>query len=379
MSTIDLRSVPIEIDGHKATLDLSRSHKFSTAIFEITSRCNLRCLFCFKSISGYNEQPGRDMDMPDTVFQHAVRFIRDVQPRVCAFVGVGEPTFRKDWQEIVLEVQKHCHITTINTNFGRLYGESELDTLLSIGVITISIESADAAKQKELRRSVDLRNIVYNLASLKKRARMKGVPAPRIQVNCTVTDKNVFDIRELASLCAELRVDCLTLSSLYELEGLNAVASIEGLAPDQLKRVEQELISAKEVLQNSSTAISFQPRLLQLTAGVKEKTALASGLTRLCLQPWGTYTIGADGKVYPCCVTEDSFAHIEEDSETLRNGEAIRTIRERLLRADLPAMCRQCSNAPLGKPAELMRQIALAAIASRQVSAELASKEDVAV
>jgi radical SAM protein with 4Fe4S-binding SPASM domain len=172
-----------------------------------------------------------------------------------------------------------------------------------------------------------------------------------------------------------MQIDTLSLSSLYAHDGLDAdaVASIDTLSTDQLQTVAHELKGAKDVLDNSSTKLSFQPRLVQLAAGQSEEAGLSSRMTRICLQPWRQYTIGADGQVFPCCVChQDNVGHIQDGSASLLNGEAITTFRENLLLGDLPDVCRHCSNAPLGKCEELVnevvKEVAISAIRSGHIT-----------
>jgi radical SAM protein with 4Fe4S-binding SPASM domain len=72
--------------------------------------------------------------------------------------------------------------------------------------------------------------------------------------------------------------------------------------------------------------------------------------TRLCLQPWNTINVGADGKVYPCCVTTDELVigYLSEMSiEEILAGQRMHTIRNQLLMGTLKDPCAGCHNAEL--------------------------------
>ena len=115
------------------------------------------------------------------------------------------------------------------------------------------------------------------------------------------------------------------------------------------------------MINGTSTSIAIQPRLSQLLKGKKEANWSADASTRICLQPWGSYTFGADGQVFPCCVVREPFIHIDEGTNSVVNGESIRQFRKQLLAGDLPEICQKCSNAPLGNKDELAKAIALRA------------------
>lgn len=362
------RNVLVDFEGRKYEIDLLCSLKFKILIVEITSRCNLRCIFCPKAIKGNESVPGRDIDMNDSILASTLKFARLTSPSTASLVGVGETTFRDDWITVCQQFFNLGMACIINSNFGRLYSVAELDALLRFTNITISIESSDIELQKKLRKAVDLKVILANIIGLRSRARLKGLKPPHLTVNCTVSNQNVFGTKELAAFCAELGINQLNLSSLYEIKELeeNQIRSIEHLEDSERNEARSVLAGAQQILQGSGTQLCVQPRLLQLYNGASEEGA-GDGLTRICLQPWGTYTVGADGQVFPCCVTAESFANIDEPLDVLLNGDSIRKLRDRLLNGDLPEMCRACSNAPLGKKDDLQRAVVSEALHSGNV------------
>jgi radical SAM protein with 4Fe4S-binding SPASM domain len=78
--------------------------------------------------------------------------------------------------------------------------------------------------------------------------------------------------------------------------------------------------------------------------------------TRICLQPWNTINVGADGVVYPCCVATDDLAIGDLATSSLEEmitGPRMRAIRERLLTGNLTGACEDCQNAPFGAVDEM--------------------------
>lgn len=307
------------------------------------------------------------MEMLPSEIEKTLKFIKDEQIPLISLVGVGEPTFRSDWMSVCDQLTSSQNIKiNLITNFGRKLNQVELKYLLHFNFVGISLESSNAELQKEIRRSVDLATIITNIVALRTCARISGVKPPALLVNCTVTQRNIFGLVELAALCAELGVNQLNISSLFESETTRELGneSIEHLTKEQLDAASEDISRMQKLLNETSTRLAIQPRLSQFLKGKKEANWRADGSTRICLQPWGSYTFGADGRVFPCCVVQDSFIpfiHIDEGSNSVVNGEKIRQFRKQLLEGDLSEICQKCSNAPLGNKDELAKAIAIRA------------------
>jgi len=81
-----------------------------------------------------------------------------------------------------------------------------------------------------------------------------------------------------------------------------------------------------------------------------------SSRTRICLQPWNTINVGADGVVYPCCVATDDLAIGDlatTSVEEMITGPRMQAVRERLLTGKLAGACVDCQNAPIGSVDEI--------------------------
>ena len=271
-----------EVDGSIYQIDPLHSYQFETMIVEITSKCNLRCIFCPKSIRGNDQIPGRDMDMPADQIDQTLALTRELKPHSVAMVGIGELTFRKDWLEVAERFFEHDTAFTLNSNFGRIYSDAELDALLRFSAITISIESADPVIQKELRKAVDLSKIVTNIRALQQRARMRGMPLPELRVNCTVSDRNAYGIYDLAELCVELDINQFNLSSFYEMDGLegHGIHSIDHLSANQLGIVARKSLGSIRADLKDFSDVS----LPQLDTLIGELTALSASMRHLSEQ-----------------------------------------------------------------------------------------------
>ena len=83
-------------------------------------------------------------------------------------------------------------------------------------------------------------------------------------------------------------------------------------------------------------------------------TADEAPWTRECWRPWEGLHIGAEGRVYPCCVVHGSLLIGDLNEQTLEEivgGDALVILKQRLLDGNIKNFpCEVCCNAPKGDP-----------------------------
>ena len=151
-------------------------------LWEITTNCNLRCTYCSVSLPIYR---GEDFDLAriDALTEEfATAKVRMVQ-----ISGHGETTMIPGWQEICQAFTRHDINVCITSNFSKMFSDAELDALARMVHITVSIDTVDRELLKNLRRKVDLRTILYNVAMVRLRAERIG-RKPHFNWQCTLSD-----------------------------------------------------------------------------------------------------------------------------------------------------------------------------------------------
>jgi len=78
--------------------------------------------------------------------------------------GHGETTFREGWTDICFALIERGVRVRITSNFAKSFDETELEALASMDEIAISIDTMDPKLLRDVRRKVDLRQIVTNVA-----------------------------------------------------------------------------------------------------------------------------------------------------------------------------------------------------------------------
>lgn len=373
-------------EAERARFDPSAFLECNDIMVELTSRCNLRCVYCPKSQPGNERLPGRDEDMTDDVVaslhEHCGRLREEGRPVKLLLSGTGETSFRKDWMELLGPFFEYPGEFTIISNFAQVLSDEEVEFLLNFNTIWVSIDTANEELQRSIRRKVDLGNVSHNITRLQAAARSVAKPCPQLHANCTMNDKVAPTVQELARFTSALGLS-LGLSSLYEMPaipGAIEVRCVTRLGDDEFEKFVEGLLKAVSVYTQSRLPFDIQENLLDLVrrrlhisspGGESPKTEPRNGeteapLTRICTQPWFRFTAAADGALYPCCVTIEKIGSASDGTlSDVLNGETARAFRRALWTGDPPEVCKECSNAPLGPPPELHAMVK-AAWESRQ-------------
>ena len=123
-------------------------------LYEVTARCNLRCLHCYnvwKDAVGYATEElstGRAVDL-------VRKAIRDSRCRHFTFTG-GEPCLRDDREELVSAAQARGCAVNLITN-GTLLPEARVQSLIAagVGLFELPLNSADRAMHNRLAGGID--------------------------------------------------------------------------------------------------------------------------------------------------------------------------------------------------------------------------------
>jgi MoaA/NifB/PqqE/SkfB family radical SAM enzyme len=205
--------------------------------FDLTSRCNLRCVYCAVSHPEY-----QGVDMSDAIAREVIRLIvrlaeyNSLEP--IDLNGHGETTYRQGWPEICFALTERGIPVRLTSNFAKSFTDRELDALACMDSIAISMDTSDRVLLRALRRRVDLGAIVTNIVLVKAAALKLHRAPPRFGILCGLYDKNTLEWDIFARFIVALGVARVSLWSLTEHAGLNVPEEARVRPPDDLDDVE---------------------------------------------------------------------------------------------------------------------------------------------
>ncbi len=243
--------------------ELARLFEPRHLIAELTSRCNLRCRYCQKALDTWNALPGRDEDLPEPVLDNVFGALRRLPFQTVQLSGIGEFTFRKDWVELLYRFRDAGVAVTMISNFARPFTERELDALLTLQHLMVSIDTTDAELLKRVRRSVSLANITTNLVQMRMRARKTGVSPPYLRLNAVLYLENMLGIEDLAYYAIENRVDEMQYERMILQTDLRPPHELTDAPPDRASEALRQAQTARDVLTQHGIRPSFHGDLLQ--------------------------------------------------------------------------------------------------------------------
>ncbi|GAC1657549.1 MAG: hypothetical protein NVS9B12_09690 [Vulcanimicrobiaceae bacterium] len=229
-----------------AIRDLLEPAALTSVRIDLTSRCNLRCVYCEVS---QPEHAGEDMT--DGVAASILSQL-DALPylQVAHVNGHGETTVKPGWEKTCAELQRRGLYLQIITNLSKTFTDEELAALAGMAKIVISIDTVDQDLLKRVRRKVELKQIVNNI-TLIRMAGMRTGHMPDFGISCGLYDKNSRSIDDLARWAAVLGLVDVTfwdLVKLPDIEGAETVSTLAAMNDAELRTALQRIELAMSIL-----------------------------------------------------------------------------------------------------------------------------------
>jgi molybdenum cofactor biosynthesis enzyme MoaA len=244
-----------------ASQTLTLGFRCDHAHFEITSKCNLSCVYCAVSQPDY----------------HGLTLAQDQATRVADWLvannvtninlnGHGETTIVPGWEKIVqplLESQAKCHIIT---NASKTYSDSEIAALCRLNTITISCDTLDPQLHARLRRKSKLRDVLHTISRIRLAAAKTGQKAPKIILSCVLGAENSETLEEfiLTAMCMDIHaIQFCSLTEYPMPEGASfKLNPLSTLSKEQLSKI-QHLLKTYTQKNDGSKAefLSVQSRI----------------------------------------------------------------------------------------------------------------------
>jgi MoaA/NifB/PqqE/SkfB family radical SAM enzyme len=179
-----------------------------TVFVEMTSHCNVRCIYCPVSLPGYH---GQDLELD---VDELVRVLRRCHPREVQISGHGETTMLDGWAETALRMIDAGLPLALTTNLAKRMSEDEICALSRMATLRVSVDTSDAKLLARLRKGVALEHIEETLSRVQAQCQSDRRPPPYIQISCTLSDVVVPGLPDLVRWCAERGAHALGLVNL---------------------------------------------------------------------------------------------------------------------------------------------------------------------
>jgi len=358
-----------------------------TAHIEFTSRCNLRCVFCFASQPDYHGQ-----DLQASLIESLIDSLVRRRVELVCVSGHGETTIFPGWVEICNKMLAAGLKLHVISNFCKPFTLAEAETLSRFHSIEVSCDTADPELFAKLRRGGQLSTLTANLEAVRRAGRDKSGHLPRISFSCVVSDLNVFKLDDYVDFACALGIhdfdfcnltkypdipDALNprhVSELPPAEAHSALAALKRLIAglerkgltyfiqngllDSLQDRISEIEGSGVAHENEGnhepprTKDSFtQPRRYSSRVS-------SSRQTRNCLDPWNFFLLNSKREVLPCCWHAPIF-HLGEKQnmdEALNSLKAME-LRRNLLKGTLDPDCSVCPSRGLIPVGELRKKV----------------------
>jgi MoaA/NifB/PqqE/SkfB family radical SAM enzyme len=313
----------------------------SRVLFELTSRCNLKCVYCAVSQPDYH---GQDLEVEH---EQIVAQTAALHPSEVQISGHGETTLVRGWHLLAREFLRRGLPLSLTTNLSKRLSFDELQVLCEFSRITVSCDTTDPELFAKLRRGSRLDAVQRNLKSIVDTSRSRKRQKPYIALNCTVMQETIGGLVELVRWAARHGVSCVSLTNLVRYPALRGV-----MVPTHPADVDPS--GALEKLEDARRAASTAGLDFNIMGGLEAELHSASnrassrpvpaepGETRDCVDPWEMAFIRADGQVALCCWSKHLGNLKTESLDELIDSPAARKMREGLLTGDLGEDCRRC-------------------------------------
>jgi hypothetical protein len=237
--------------------------------------------------------------------------------------------------------------------------------------ITVSIDSMNREILKGVRKSVDIRTIVYNMMRIKAAVLQKKRKQPRWIISAVFSAEIVYGLPDLASYAVAFGASTFQLQDLVEYTPIkDNVANVWALKGDAATRAAKATEEAITIAAEAGLEVLLPPgwmeRLKHLQNTASDETVVAAknhserqstytpipekGFTRDCTDPWTFMQVFASTEIRPCCFSPLKIGSVEKSKggiEGALNSDTVVNLRKGLLMGNLDEYCSMCSFKPM--------------------------------
>lgn len=332
------------------------------AHLELTTRCNLRCVYCPQS------QPFFDgtIDFPKDRLPSFIQELKASGVPMVRVSGIGETTVLEDWVAICEQLLQAGIDLEIVSNLSRRLDDEEIRMLSRFRKLYISCDTTDPDVFARIRRGARVEHVLEAIGRIAASARERGSAPPYMVASVVVTDASIFQIEKTLQDLAALGIQEMFINDLRQfpdVEGAQRVRPFWTLPAEENRRGRAMLERAVAVAREAGVMVCLSPGFsLNLERARKDPEAARANLstgeaplgsctcspgpgeTKFCLDPWNDAFFRADATVSPCCVFPVSLGSVRDHTLLeVMEGPVATELRRQLLAGDLSSVCSTCN------------------------------------
>lgn len=264
--------------------------------WDITYKCNLNCKHCLNGdLLGHIDN--------ELNTEEIINIIRKLSHMDIAYIHLlgGEPTARKDFVEIMDNLDNYGINFGFNTNGLKINDKNIIDRIICnkhLKNIVFSIEGPTAEINDSIRGKNVFDHIVKNMSELIRLKKEGNRDDLIITVNTVLSKKNIHNIRDMIRFCIDLQVDEFVLLQ-FIVKG-NAIENNESIS------FNDELEVVKIIAENYSQykdQLNFVPRFTYPMAKLYSEKVLKKefpDIRHMCGAGTNFAYLNNKGELYPC-------------------------------------------------------------------------------
>ncbi len=248
--------------------------------WEITWRCNLKCIYCFSS-AGSILPP----DYYEVTTEEAKKIIDGIEHKILfVWIGGGEPTLRSDLVEILRYLRKKDFFIQLSTNGILLDGKHELIKEIAnlVDEVHIPLDGSRPEIHNKLRGGF---NSVVNVIR-----EFVKTESTLVSTGTVITKLNMDDVENIINLALDLGVHAWVWSPLFPC-GRGFIHKDLMLEPKDMVKLHYILSEKARELEDRLLILSYTPGVTPMKM---QKPTLRCGAVNYYLQ------LMPNGDVYPC-------------------------------------------------------------------------------
>jgi len=268
--------------------------RFKGLHFEVTHRCNLRCVHCYNI--KYLESGALDLSLSEV--KKVIDIAVSIGCEAFGFTG-GEPFARKDFIEILEYTPSPIHILT-NGLFVR---ESHCQAIADMKKLVEFRVSLDGLESHKAMRGVDYTSVTKKIQMLRRHGFI-------VSVNTMLTPYNAAELPKMFDLMKDLEIDRWRLDFLFE--GGNAARN-SLLVDFDTTLAQVKFLVERYLAEKPSFAFDISKVFRSTLINGRTKPISYTHDSRPC-DYQGALTIRPNGDVSFCASYEETFGNILRDS-----------------------------------------------------------------